>query len=81
MFHGVVSTPVENDFTRDFIRASEAEFKYGIFSDPIAEINKKEDYDNVDLTLTSRKLFRVNAAAAGTMFKVSLSPYKESTTN
>lgn len=81
MFHGVISTPVENDFTGDFIRASEAEFKYGIFSDPIAEINKKEDYDNVDLTLTSRKLFRVNAAAAGTMFKVSLSPYKESTIN
>lgn len=77
MFHGTVSTPVENDFTRDFIRATSAQFKYGIFSDPIVAYNKKGSKENVDVTLTSRKLFRVNAAAAGTILQVDISPYKE----
>ncbi len=80
MFHGTVSTPVENDFTRDFIRATSAQFKYGIFSDPIVAYNKKGSKENVDVTLTSRKLFRVNAAAAGTVMQVDISPYKETKT-
>lgn len=71
MFHGVISTEEENDFTRDFIRASAAEFKYGIFSDPILCEMTKEEKGFSDLTATSNKFFGTNLAASGPLIQIS----------
>ena len=70
MFHGVVSTKEENDFTRDFIRATGAEFKYGIFSDPILCEFKKEEKGFSDLTTTSNKFFGTNIATSGPLIQI-----------
>ena len=70
MFHGVISTEVENDFTRDFIRASAAEFKYGIFSDPILCEMTKEEKGFSDITSTSNKFFGTNLATSGPLIQI-----------
>lgn len=77
MFHGVVSTPVENDFTRDNIRATAAQFKYGIFSDPILVERKNEESGQIDRTVTNKKLFSANAVSSGPTIAVDINPYIE----
>lgn len=79
MFHGVVSTPVENDFTRDNIRATAAQFKYGIFSDPILIERKNEESGQIDRTVTNKKLFSANAVSSGPTIAVDINPYIEQT--
>ena len=77
MFHGVISTPVENDFTRDNIRATAAQFKYGIFSDPILVERKNEESGQIDRTVTNKKLFSSNAVSSGPLIAVDINPYVE----
>lgn len=77
MFHGVISTPVENDFTRDNIRATFAQFKYGIFSDPILVERKNEESGQIDRTVTNKKLFSANAVASSPLIAVDINPYIE----
>lgn len=77
MFHGVISTPVENDFTRDNIRATAAQFKYGIFSDPILVERKNEESGQIDRTVTNKKLFSANAVSSGPLIAVDINPYVE----
>ena len=79
MFHGVISTPVENDFTRDNIRATAAQFKYGIFSDPILVERKNEESGQIDRTVTNKKLFSANAVSSGPTIAVDINPYIEQT--
>lgn len=79
MFHGVISTPVENDFTRDNIRATAAQFKYGIFSDPILVEKKNEESGQIDRTVTNKKLFSANAVSSGPTIAVDINPYIEQT--
>ena len=79
MFHGVISTPVENDFTRDNIRATAAQFKYGIFSDPILVEKKNEESGQIDRTVTNKKLFSINAVSSGPTIAVDINPYIEQT--
>ena len=79
MFHGVISTPVENDFTRDNIRATAAQFKYGIFSDPILVERKNEESGQIDRTVTNKKLFSANAVSSGPIIAVDINPYIEQT--
>ena len=79
MFHGVISTPVENDFTRDNIRATAAQFKYGIFSDPILVERKNEESGQIDRTVTNKKLFSSNAVSSGPLIAVDINPYVEQT--
>lgn len=77
MFHGVISTPVENDFTRDNIRATAAQFKYGIFSDPILVERKNDQSGQIDRTVTNKKLFSSNAVSSGPIIAVDINPYVE----
>lgn len=77
MFHGVISTPVENDFTRDNIRATAAQFKYGIFSDPILVERKNDQSGQIDRTVTNKKLFSSNAVSSGPLIAVDINPYVE----
>ena len=77
MFHGVISTPVENDFTRDNIRATAAQFKYGIFSDPIVVERKNDQSRQIDRTVTNKKLFSSNAVSSGPLIAVDINPYVE----
>lgn len=77
MFHGVISTPVENDFTRDNIRATAAQFKYGIFSDPILVERKNEDSGQIDRSVTNKKLFSSNAVASSPLIAININPYIE----
>lgn len=79
MFHGVISTPIENDFTRDNIRATAAQFKYGIFSDPILVERKNEESGQIDRTVTNKKLFSSNAVSSGPLIAVDINPYVEQT--
>lgn len=79
MFHGIISTPVENDFTRDNIRATAAQFKYGIFSDPILVERKNEESGQIDRTVTNKKLFSSNAVSSGPLIAVDINPYIEQT--
>lgn len=79
MFHGVISTPVENDFTRDNIRATAAQFKYGIFSDPILVERKNDQSGQIDRTVTNKKLFSSNAVSSGPLIAVDINPYVEQT--
>ena len=56
MFHGLTSTRKYNDFTKDDIRATDADFKYGFFTDPV--LAPKHGVDNTSaLTITNDRLF------------------------
>ena len=77
MFHGIVSSKIENDFTRDFPRASVAEFKYGIFSDPILCELTKEEKGFSDYAVTSNKFFSSNTVASGGLIQLDLNPKKQ----
>ena len=74
MFHGVVSTKKENTFLENEIRATGAEFKYGIFSDPVLKTTKGAETDELEVgeTGTSRKLFKCNAVVSGPYIQIRL---------
>lgn len=76
MFHGVISTSRENDFTRDDIRATDASFKYGFFADPILVKNDGKEKANAPV-VTNRKLFRANVVPGLPLITVSLQKYEE----
>lgn len=75
MFHGVISTSRENDFTRGDIRATDATFKYGFFADPVLVKNDGIDKSNA-LVLTNRKLFQANVVPGLPLIMVSLQEYE-----
>lgn len=72
MLHGVISTKKNNDFTRDFIRATAADFKYGIFSEGILCEHTSDEDSFADLSVTSRKLFSCNVGATAPMLFIDL---------
>lgn len=72
MFHGIISTKENNDFTRNFIRATAADFKYGIFSDAILCEHKSDEDSFADVSITSRKLFSCNVGSTAPIFFIDL---------
>lgn len=74
MFHGVISTKKENTFLEDEIRSTAAEFKYGIFSDPVLKTQKGVDPGELEVgeTGTSRKLFKCNAVISAPYIQIRL---------
>lgn len=77
MFHGLTSTRKYNDFTKDDIRATDAEFKYGFFTDPV--LAPKQGVDNTSaLTVTNYRLFGAKVYPGLPMIGVSLEPYSGS---
>ena len=78
MFHGLVSTKVPNDFTRNDIRADYAYFKYGFFTDPlVVQRTNLEDDQQFDTCLTNLKLLACDAAAGGGYIAIKLSPVQK----
>lgn len=74
MFHGLTSTKRYNDFTKDEIRATDADFKYGFFTDPV--LAPKQGVDNTSaLTITNNRLFGAKVYPGLPMIGVSLEPY------
>lgn len=74
MFHGLTSTRKYNDFTKDDIRATDADFKYGFFTDPV--LAPKQGVDNTSaLTVTNYRLFGAKVYPGLPMIGVSLEPY------
>lgn len=76
MFHGMVSTSVENDFNRGDIRATDANFKFGFFIDPILESNNRQDKSNAPVA-TNRKLFSANVVPGFPIIGISLDQFQE----
>jgi hypothetical protein len=77
MFHGMISTSRENDFNKDDIRATDAKFKYGFFTDPIL-VCKEDGSENVSAPVASnRKLFSTNVVPGFPILGISLDPYVE----
>ena len=82
MFHGLTSTKKYNDFTKNDIRATDANFKYGFFTDPV--LAPKQGIDNTSaLTVTNYRLFGAKVYPGLPMIGVSLEPYSgpQSTTS
>ena len=76
MFHGLTSTKKYNDFTKDEIRATDADFKYGFFTDPV--LAPKQGADNTSaLTITNHRLFGAKVYPGLPIIGVSLEPYSE----
>lgn len=74
MFHGLTSTKKYNDFTKNEIRATDADFKYGFFTDPV--LAPKQGVDNTSaLTITNNRLFGAKVYPGLPMIGVSLEPY------
>ena len=74
MFHGLTSTKKYNDFTKDEIRATDADFKYGFFTDPV--LAPKQGVDNTSaLTITNHRLFGAKVYPGLPIIGVSLEPY------
>lgn len=77
MFHGLTSTKKYNDFTKDEIRATDADFKYGFFTDPV--LAPKQGVDNTSaLTITNHRLFGAKVYPGLPIIGVSLEPQAES---
>lgn len=77
MFHGLTSTKKYNDFTKDEIRATDADFKYGFFTDPV--LAPKQGVDNTSaLTITNHRLFGAKVYPGLPIIGVSLEPYSGS---
>ncbi len=77
MFHGMISTSVENDFNRGDIRATDAKFKFGFFTDPILVV-KEDGTQNVSAPVaTNRKLFSTSVVPGFPILGISLDPYVE----
>lgn len=80
MFHGLTSTRKYNDFTKDDIRATDANFKYGFFTDPV--LAPKQGADNTSaLTITNYRLFGAKVYPGLPIIGLSLDPYMEPTTS
>lgn len=76
MFHGLTSTKKYNDFTKGEIRATDADFKYGIFTDPV--LAPKQGIDNTSaLTITNHRLFGAKVYPGLPMIGLSLDPYSQ----
>lgn len=74
MFHGLTSTRKYNDFTKDDIRATDADFKYGFFTDPV--LAPKQGIDNTSApTTTNYRLFGAKVYPGLPIIGVSLEPY------
>ena len=74
MFHGLTSTKKYNDFTKDEIRATDADFKYGFFTDPV--LTPKQGVNNTSaLTITNHRLFGAKVYPGLPIIGVSLEPY------
>ncbi len=74
MFHGLTSTKKYNDFTKGEIRATDADFKYGFFTDPV--LAPKQGVDNTSaLTITNHRLFGAKVYPGLPIIGVSLEPY------
>lgn len=74
MFHGLTSTRKYNDFTKDDIRATDADFKYGFFTDPV--LAPKQGADNTSApTITNYRLFGAKVYPGLPIIGVSLEPY------
>ena len=71
MFHGLTSTVRFNEFTKDEIRATDAEFKYGFFIDPVLAPKTKQNNVFAKVT-TNEKLFAANAYAGISLIGVAL---------
>lgn len=80
MFHGLTSTRKDNDFTKGEIRASDADFKYGFFTDPLLVPKQGQLEENTVLTSTNRRLFGTKVYPGLPLISLSLNPYKESVT-
>lgn len=81
MFHGMVSTSVENDFNRGDIRATDARFKFGFFADPILVV-KEDGTQNISAPVaTNRKLFSTSVVPGFPILGISLDPYVEEVTS
>lgn len=81
MFHGMVSTSVENDFNRGDIRATDARFKFGFFADPILVV-KEDGTQNISAPVaTNRKLFSTSVVPGFPILGISLDPYVEEETS
>lgn len=77
MFHGTVSTYIENDFTGSDIRATDAMFKFGFFVDPILEQKTSDDNKSAPAA-TNRKLFSADVVPGFPIINISLEPYSGS---
>lgn len=74
MFHGLTSTKRYNDLTKDEIRATDAEFKYGFFTDPV--LAPKQGTDNTSApTITNHRLFGAKVYPGLPIIGLSLDPY------
>ena len=73
MFHGMISTKIPNDFTRNDIRATYAYFKYGFFVDAfIQALPKNGERQNIEHVVTNPKFFASNLATMGTVITIDL---------
>ena len=76
MFHGLTSTKRYNDLTGGEIRATDADFKYGFFTDPV--LAPKQGANNVSaLTVTNHRLFGAKVYPGLPIIGISLDPYSE----
>lgn len=76
MFHGMTSTSQENDFNKGDIRATDAKFKLGFFTDPILETNDGTEKSNAPVA-TNRKLFSANVVPGLPIIGISLEKFQE----
>ena len=74
MFHGLTSTKRYNDLTGGEIRATDADFKYGFFTDPVLAPKQGENNTSV-LTITNHRLFGAKVYPGLPIIGVSLDPY------
>ena len=73
MFHGMISTKIPNDFTRQEIRANYAYFKYGFFVDPLIQaLPLNGEKQNIERVVTNPKFFASNLVTAGTIVLLDL---------
>lgn len=75
MFHGLTSTKKDNDFTKGEIRATDADFKYGFFTDPLLMSKQGNLEENSVLTSTNRRLFGAKVYPGLPLITLSLNTY------
>lgn len=77
MFHGLTSTRKYNDFTKGDIRATDAQFKFGFFVDPVLAPKQEGSIENNSvLTITNKKLFGTKVYPGLPIIGISLNPYQ-----
>ena len=80
MFHGLTSTKKYNDFTKDEIRATDANFKYGLFVDPVLAPKQGSSNTNA-LVITNKRLFGAKVYPGLPIIGVSLEQYEDQQSN